>query len=129
MKRNVLWIDCTAAALAGVAVLLLRDWLCALQALPPALLLFIGIVNILYACYSFTLATGVYRSQSLIVLLVAGNLAWAVVCIGLAIHFLQSATLWGIAHLFGEAAFVGSLAAVEWRWRTDLTAQYANAAT
>ena len=128
MKRNVLWIDCTAAALAGVVVLLFREWLSALQALPSPLLLFIGMVNILYACYSFTLATRAYRSQSMIILLVAGNLVWATVCLGLAMHFLASATVWGIAHLLGEAIFVGSLAAVEWKWRTDLATNHAGAA-
>jgi hypothetical protein len=128
MRRNVLWIDCTAAALAGVVVLMLREWLSALQALPSPLLLFIGMANILYACYSFTLATRAYRSQSMIILLVAGNLAWAAVCIGLAMHFLASATVWGIAHLLGEALFVGSLAVVEWKWRAHLTTHHASAA-
>lgn len=128
MKRNLLWIDCTAAALAGVLVLLLRDWLSVLQGLPSSLLLFIGIVNILYASYSFSLVTRAYRSQPQILLLVAGNLAWAAVCVGLAIHFLPSATVWGLAHLVGEAVFVGGLAVAEWKWRADLVTHASHAA-
>lgn len=127
MRRNLLWIDCTAAALAGAVVLLLRDWLSTLQGLPASLLLFIGIVNILYACYSFTLATRAYRPRPMIIVLVAGNLGWAAVCLGLAMHFWPSATAWGLAHLVGEAVFVGSLAALEWRWRSDLATRHPNA--
>lgn len=120
MKRNVLWIDCSAAALAGVAVILLCDWLSAIYALPRALLFFIGVMNLVYASYSFTLAKWTYRPQSMIGLLVVGNLLWAAVCLGLAFYFWPLATIWGLGHLIGEAIFVGGLATLEWRWRAHL---------
>lgn len=128
MRRKILWIDCIAAALAGVLVLLFLDFLSALHGLPRSLLLFVGIVNLIYACYGFSLATRTYRSPSMILLLVAGNLVWAAVCAGFAVHFFSSATVWGIAHLAGEALFVGRLATLEWRWRATLATRVADAA-
>lgn len=118
--RNLLWVDCIAGALAGAAVLMLSGWLGSLYALPRGLLLFTGAVNVLYACYSFTLATRSQRPRPLILLLVFANLAWAVVCLGLAVAFAGSATLFGVGHLVGEAVFVGGLAGLEWRWRERL---------
>ncbi len=50
-------------------------------------------------------------------MLVAANLLWSVVCIILALTYEDTATLLGLAHLLGEALFVGGLAGLEWRWR------------
>lgn len=118
--RNLLWVDCTAGALAGAAVLVLSGWLSTLHALPRELLLFTGAVNLLYACYSFSLARRPRRPRALILLLVFANLGWAAVCLGLAATFAGSASAFGMVHLVGEALFVGGLAALEWRWREQL---------
>lgn len=123
MKRKVLWVDCTAAVLAGAAVLLLSDWLSRIQALPVELLTFIGTSNLLYGSFSFFLATRSDRPKAMIVILVAANGAWAALCLWLAFSFSGSATVWGLGHLIGEAFFVGGLAALEWRWRAMLTVQ------
>jgi len=121
VMRNLLWVDCSAAALAGVTVLTLSGWLNGLYLLPRGLLLFTGAVNVLYAAYSFSLTIRTERPRSRINLLVFANLAWSVVCMGLAAAFADSATLFGVGHLVGEAAFVGGLAGLEWRWRESLT--------
>jgi hypothetical protein len=119
--RKLLWVDCTAAALAGVAVLALSGWLSRLYGLPRNLLLFIGGVNLLYGCYSFSLARRARRPRYLINLLVFANLAWAVVCVGLAVGvFWAHATPFGFGQLIGEAFFVGGLAALEWKHRDQL---------
>lgn len=120
IPRHLLWVDCTAAALAGTVVLALSGWLSHVHGIPQHLLLFTGVVNLLYACFSFSLAVRTRRPRALITLLVFGNSAWAVVCVGLAIAFWEPATLFGIGHLIGEAIFVGGLARLEWRWRDDL---------
>lgn len=114
IARKLLWIDCSAAAVAGITVLALSGWLSRLHTLPQELLLFIGTVNLLYASYSFTLALRAERPLFLIKVLVCANTAWAVVCLILAVTFWGHASPWGIAHLVGEAVFVGGLAEMEW---------------
>jgi hypothetical protein len=120
LPRKLLWVDCTAAALAGVAVLAFSGWLSRLYGLPRDLLLLIGAVNLLYGCYSFSLAVRARRPRRLIHLLVFANLCWAAVCLVLAVAFREPATLFGLAQLIGEAVFVGGLASLEWRYRDQL---------
>ncbi|MES2584601.1 MAG: hypothetical protein V4627_17885 [Pseudomonadota bacterium] len=118
--ENLLWIDCTAGALVGVVVLLFTAQLSHLQALPHTLLLFMGAANLLYASFSFFLATRNQRPMPLIKLLVVANSFWSLVCVCLAVAYANTATLFGLAHLIAEAIFVGSLAAQEWKWRALL---------
>ncbi|HYW06492.1 MAG TPA: hypothetical protein VE913_06030 [Longimicrobium sp.] len=115
-----MWVDCTAGALAGAAMLLLSGWLARWYALPRELLWFMGAVNLLYATYSCSLAVRARRSRGSINLLVFANLAWVPACLGFAVAFRESATPYGLAHLVGEAVFVGGLALLEWRWRHQL---------
>ncbi|CAN5745714.1 hypothetical protein BH23DEI1_BH23DEI1_12900 [soil metagenome] len=119
---KLLWVDCTAAAIAGVAVLALSAWLSRLHMLPRELLLFIGAVNLAYACYSFTLAHRAHRPILLIKILVLANVSWVIVLLGLAVTFWNHASPFGIAHLVGEAMVVGALAAMEWNQRYQLVA-------
>ena len=118
--KNLLWIDCTAAALAGVMVLLFSAWLSHLYSMPQVLLHFIGVVNLLAAGYSFSLAIRPTRQRPLVILLVIANGIWAVVCLGIAVNLAGTATFLGIGLLVGEAIFVGGLAGLEWKWREQL---------
>ena len=118
--RRLLWVDCTAGAIVGVVVIAFSEWLSRLEGLPREVLLFTGVVNMLYACYSFSLAVRVERTMPLIKLLVFANLAWVPVCLGLAMFFREQATPFGFAHLVGEAIFVGGLAVLEWNQRDQL---------
>ncbi len=118
--KHLLWIDCIAGALAGVAVLLLLDWLAALYGMPRELLVFIGVANVLYASYSFSLAVRRTRSPDLLNALIVANGVWALVCIGMAVRWAGTASLFGLAHLLAEALFVGGLARLEWTWRAQL---------
>lgn len=120
LLRKLLWVDCTAAALAGGAVLVFSGWLSRVYGLPRELLLLIGAVNLLYGCYSFSLAVRSRRPKPLLNLLVFANLAWAAVCLGCAVVFREQATLFGLVQLIGEAVFVGGLAALEWSQRDQL---------
>ena len=120
--RNLLWIDCIAGALVGVLVLLYNDWLSRLYSLPPRVVYFMGLVNLIYATYSFSLAMRRARPKALIILLVMANGAWTFVCLGLATHFFETATILGIWILVIEAIFVGGLASLEWKWRDHLSA-------
>jgi hypothetical protein len=98
----------------------LSPWLSRLYGLPRAVLLFMGAANLLYASCSFSLARRAERPMSLIKLLVYANATWVLVCFGLAVRFREQATGFGLAHLIGEALFVGGLAALEWNQRHQL---------
>lgn len=114
--KNLLWVDCVV----GAAVLALSGWLSRLYGLPRGFLLFIGAGNLLYASYSFVLASSNRRPIASINALVIANLAWALVCVYLAVGVARSPTVFGLAHLLGESVFVAGLASLEWRWREQL---------
>ncbi len=120
--KHLLWMDCTAGALAGVVMLVLRDWLAGLYGMPIELLVFIGAANVLYASYSFSLAVRRTRSPLLLKALIIANGVWALVCVGLAVRWAGTASLFGLAHLLAEALFVGGLARLEWKWNGLLLA-------
>jgi hypothetical protein len=120
IRRNLLWIDGLAGAVAGVAMLLARNWLSDWYRLPRDLLLLIGAANLAYGAYSLSLAKRARRPKALILLLIIANLTWAVICLRWAFVFADAASLLGLVQLVGEALFVGGLASLEWRWREQL---------
>lgn len=123
MRQKLLWIDCSAAALAGTTVLLFCSALTKLHELPEGFLSFVGAVNLLYGACSFSLAIRAKRPLPLIRLLSIANIAWAATCLWWVFAFRDSASAFGLAHLLFEAAFVGSLGCLEWRWQNALVAR------
>lgn len=103
IAKNLLWIDCTAAAVAGILVISLSGWLSDLYLAAQSFLWCIGVVNLLYACYAFTLATRKKRKEPLIKVLIGANGIWALICIALAIQFSGTMSWLGSAHLVVEA--------------------------
>ena len=124
--RRVLNVDGLAGCAAGLLVLALLDWLTRLHQLPGQLLLFMGIVNLLYGSYSGSLALRARRGpmpgRRWIDLLIIGNTGWALVCIGLAVSYWNTASIFGLVHLLFEAAFVLFLAILERRLVRPFTA-------
>ena len=120
MLRHLLWIDSGAGLLAGVVILALSTWLSDLYELPGSLLLAMGTANLAYGTYSGALASRARRPYALLVLLVTANATWAGLCGFAAVHFVETASGFGLAHLIGEGLFVGGLAAWEWRMRERL---------
>ncbi|MEM6327110.1 MAG: hypothetical protein AAF791_08330 [Bacteroidota bacterium] len=118
--RRLLWIDCTAGAVVGVAVLTLSGWLADVYGLPRGLLLVTGVANLAYASYSFSLARRRERPMAGLTLLAAANMAWAVPCLAWAWIYGPDATWLGLGHLLTEAVVVGGLGAVEWTQRERL---------
>lgn len=115
VRRKLLWIDCTAGAVVGVAVLLLAGWLSKWYGLPRSFVLFMGVVNVVYTLYSFSLAVRKDRPKTLIRSLVIADLTWALMLLGWVIVFFRTASVLGLAYLITEALFVGGLAYLEWR--------------
>lgn len=81
IAKQILWVDCTAAASAGLIVLFAGEWFSQLYHLPKHVVIFIGCINLLYACYSFALANYKKRSLLLINILAIANSIWVVVCL------------------------------------------------
>lgn len=118
--RNLLWVDCSAAFLAGLVLLPLSAWLAQLYALPQAFLVGIGVVNLAYAAFSFSLARRARRPRFLIILLIVANATWAALCGLAALLHWETASIFGLAQLLGEGLFVGWLARLEWTQREQL---------
>lgn len=109
-------IDCIAGLVAGTLMLSLRTWLAALFALPAELLLIIGLANLAYGAVALSLA---WRSRGGRVpwlrAMAAANLAWATLCVVLAVQFAGVASPFGMGQLVGEALLVAGLGVLEWR--------------
>jgi hypothetical protein len=113
--RRLLWFDCTAAGVAGAAMLALGGLLAPLLGLPRVLLVFTALVNLAYGAYSFSLARQPAAPRGRVKALVIANFSWVAVCALLALRFANPASWLGAAFLLGEGIFVGVLAAVEGR--------------
>jgi hypothetical protein len=117
---QILWIDCSAAAAAGMVMLLARTALSRWYQLPVTLIGLLGAVNLGYAGGSFMLARARRRPRWTLLTLVAANAGWAAVCLLLALTLHRQASWLGTTHLVVEAGFVATLAAIEWRQRRIL---------
>lgn len=118
MWKNLLWVDCVGAGLAGIAVLLLSGPLTGFYGLPTKLLIFIALVNLTYGGFSFCLASRrLPRTKRFIALLAGANLFWMPVCFVMAACFRESVTVFGLGQLVGEGLYVGGLALLEWKFR------------
>lgn len=124
IAKHILWIDCSAAAFAGLIVLLAAQCLSQLYHLPKEIIVFVGCLNLLYASYSFTLANYKKRSMLLVNILVIANSTWVLVCLFMLWRFRQEITIFAVIHIGGEAVFVGALARLEYQWRHQLTFSY-----
>jgi hypothetical protein len=115
------WIDGFAGLVAGLLVITLLDFLTRLYSIPRQTLIFIAAANLGYPVLGFSLgflrerATSVRRG--LLAVLIVANLGWALTCIVLALRFGRGASVFGLAHLIGEAILVAALATLEWRHR------------
>jgi hypothetical protein len=93
--------------------------LAAWYGLSTNIVVLIGSVNLVYACYSGRPAarasSGVSPTRAGVELLIAANLTWALASCVIALSMWHSARRMGLAHLIAEAVFVGGLAIIEFR--------------
>lgn len=121
LLRNLLWVDCLGALLAGIAVLSLSGWLSGLYGLPRSFVIFLAVVNLAYGAFSLSLAARSKKPLALVSLLAAANMAWGFLfCFGAAIALAPAASPFGLAQLIGEGLYVGGLGALEWSRRHQL---------
>lgn len=120
IAKSLLWIDCTGGVVAGVAVLTLSGWLSTLYRLPVDLVVTMGIANLVYGGFSFSLARRRTRPRALLLVLVAANLCWALFCAITTVIVATRASYFGLAHLILEGMYVGGLGMLEWKHRVAL---------
>lgn len=118
--RRILLFDSLAGLSAGTLVLTFHEFLTTLYGVPSAGVLVIGATNLLYACYSGSLARQAYAGAGpgsrAINVLIAGNLLWAGICAILVAAWWSSASAIGLVMIAVEGVFVGALALVEYRF-------------
>ncbi len=113
--RRLLWFDCAAAAVGGTAMLGLAGLLAPLFGLPRVVVVFIGLVNLAYGAFSFSLARRPSPARGRVRALVTANLLWVGVCVLMAIYFTGPGSWLGASYILAEGFFVGLLATVEAR--------------
>ena len=124
-QKNLLWIDSTAGLVVGVFVLSLFPFLGPLYGMSTEMVVGMGVANFAYGCYSFTLARSPVRSRARIIALVVANGMWSILCIVTALLMHSQLSILGIGQLLLEAAFVGTLAVLEWKHRAQLLSRSA----
>lgn len=117
---KLLWIDCVAGSSVGLLLILFHVWLSVLYALPVEFVLFQGIANLVYSFFSYALASRRRRPYVYIASLAIANMIWGALCVVWLFMYSESASIFGSAHLFLEAVFVGGLGVIEWRYRRVL---------
>ena len=100
-------------AIVGVATLSLCDWLSKYGGLPRHVLLGVGLANLAYAGFALSLCIRPTRSVRLIGVLVAANLAWSLICVGLLFGHRTAVTPLALLLLGGEAVYVAGLALIK----------------
>jgi len=113
--RPLLWFDCAAAAIAGTAMLALAWLLAPLFGLPRVVVVFVGLVNLAYGAFSFSLARQPSPARGRVRALVTANLLWVGVCVVMALYFAGPGSWLGASYMLAEGFFVGALATVEAR--------------
>ena len=111
--RSLLWFDCTAAGVVGVATLAASELLAPLFGMPRTVLVVTAFANLAYSGFSYSLARMPEAPGGRVRALVVANFAWAVVCVALAAVFARPGSWLGVAYVLAEATFVGCLAAAE----------------
>jgi hypothetical protein len=112
--NRLIWIDCYAAFVAGLFLLILKSKLAPFFNLPESLLTNMMLVAFVFSCFSFYLANQNPKPNILLKTLVLGNAMYAILCLGLLLSYSRTASIFGIGYFILDATIVGFLAFVEW---------------
>jgi hypothetical protein len=111
--NRLIWIDCAAAFVAGLFLLILKSKLAPFFNIPESLLTNMMLVAFVFSCYSFYLANQNPKPKILLKTLVFGNAMYALLCLGLLLSYSKTASVFGIGYFIFDAMIVGFLAIVE----------------
>lgn len=120
---GILWLDCIGGIFVGVCVLIFANQICKLESLPLSVVVFMGIANLVYGLYSLFVTTRRVRHVNLVKLLACANMAWLLVCLGVAVTYWNQINGLGLLHVLGEGAYVFLLGLTEWRLKDELASR------
>ncbi|RYX88983.1 MAG: hypothetical protein EOO28_34505 [Comamonadaceae bacterium] len=112
--RNVLWADSVSCIGSGALQLLFAGMMVPMLGLPAQLLAATGIFLLVYGAAVAFLATRNPVPRTIVWVLVAGNLAWAIGCVALLVSGLLPLTAAGKAYVLVQALTVAVLAELQW---------------
>lgn len=111
--RKLLWVDCTAAGIVGVLMIALSGIVAPWFGVSRTLLVAMGVVNLAYGSYSFSLARRPQVDAGLTRILIRANFAWTLICLVAAAYLWAPGSRLGAAYVVVEGIVVGALAALE----------------
>ena len=120
-RQNILWVDCIGGLLVGCSVLAIHSLLSKWENLPISIVLFMGVVNLLYGIFSLHVTTRTPRPAILVKILAIANMLWVLPCIGIVCMYWPDISTVGILFVLGEGVYVATLGFVEWGWRSHLS--------
>ena len=115
LLRFALYLDAGVSGLIAVVQLLLTDLLALLTQLPSALLLETGVFMVLYAGTLLWLARRAELRAGWVLLIVLGNLGWALACLALWLSGLAPGAPLGAAYLLMQAVGVVVFAGLQYQ--------------
>ena len=114
LLKNVLYADAAVSGAVALLQLAASDLLAGLLALPVALLFETGVFLVAYVVMLVAMARSRHLATGLVLLVVLGNVGWALACAALTMLLPAVPTGLGIAFLLLQAAAVLVFAALEW---------------
>lgn len=116
--RFALWLDASISGATAVLQLTAAGWLAQVLQLPRPLLIETGVFFVAYTLLLVVLARSARIWMPLIVVIVFGNLGWAIACLGLLASGVAAPSSLGTAYVvvqaFAVAVFAG-LQALGWK--------------
>ncbi|MEO7496718.1 MAG: hypothetical protein ABIT83_20365 [Massilia sp.] len=114
LLKFALRADAIVSAAVAALQLLLLDWLAGTLVLPRPLLLGTGVFLLLYVAMLVLLSNASSVWRALILLVVVGNVGWAVGCVAMLAESLVAPSVLGAAFVAVQALTVLAFAALEW---------------
>lgn len=115
LLRFALYLDAGVSGMIAAVQLLLTDLLARLTQLPSALLLETGVFMVLYAGTLLWLARRAELRAGWVLLIVLGNLGWALACLALWLSGLVPGAPLGAAYLLMQAVGVVVFAGLQYK--------------
>lgn len=122
-KKHILQIDSYGALFVGVGVFIFSNWLAPFYGVSVELVRFSALVNLCYGLFGFSNLV-FYKRKELLVVLIAGNLFWAVFGIIFVSQNFEKLGFLPAFHGLFESAYVAFLAIIEIKYFKLIAEQF-----